>query len=355
MTRDSIFPVLSIDRDKIHWEDYLHRLTPIDSFENVRVKREDCFAPLGMGGINGGKVRQLLWVFGKYIAELKGQSGGVLMAGSVRSPLLARVPVVARHLGLPCHLVIASDPELSSTKNESVKIARRMQATFSRCPVGYNPALQRMAARLHEKEEFRRHYLMEYGLSIGGANERVEEFYRFASEQTQNIPEDIETLLLPAGSCNTLLAVIYGLAVRRPARLRDVILFGIGPNRIAWFEERIKTLESVSGVQIGNLFRRDYKHNRPLQEQFNVSAATAPYRLAHYDLHTTGFAGWGDEMPASIGGLRLHPLYEGKIWNYMQKNSDEFGGVLRSEHVLLWTVGGEASCAAMEPHLGGSL
>jgi hypothetical protein len=347
MIERSIFPIFSLDRNKIHWEDYIGELTPIDTAGTLRVKREDCFAPLGYGGVNGGKVRQLLWVLTRYM-QTAVTPKGILMAGSVKSPLLARVPVVARHLGLPCHLVIGADPVKSAMKNESVKIATRMGATFSQSKVAYNPALQRMVRQLHEQEMFRNYYLMEYGLSIGGTSERIHDFYKFGAEQVRNIPDDIETLLLPAGSCNTLISVLYGLALYQPARVREIVLFGIGPNRIAWYEERLKIIESVSGIPLSDLFARDYMHNRELQEQFG-NGTSGKYKLRHYDLHTTKFAGWGNEMPANLNGLELHPLYEGKIWNYMQRNRAEFSNILESGHALLWMVGGPAKCSAMEP------
>ena len=88
----SLFPVFSLDRRVSCWEDYLDVQTPIEEFEGLRVKRDDYFAPLGPGGINGGKVRQLVWLLARYRheQEASGRAQGVLMGGSVKSPNLAR-------------------------------------------------------------------------------------------------------------------------------------------------------------------------------------------------------------------------------------------------------------------------
>ena len=62
MESESIFDVLSIDRNKVKWEDYISVLTPIERIGDMHFKREDLFAPLGVGGINGSKLRQAIYL-----------------------------------------------------------------------------------------------------------------------------------------------------------------------------------------------------------------------------------------------------------------------------------------------------
>jgi hypothetical protein len=57
----SIFPVLALDRAQVQWEQHLGELTPWENRDGVWFKREDYFAPLGYGGPNGSKMRQLIW------------------------------------------------------------------------------------------------------------------------------------------------------------------------------------------------------------------------------------------------------------------------------------------------------
>src|SRR5581483_1933180 len=120
--------------------------------------------------------------------------------------------------------------------NENVRIAAQLGAYFWRSQAPYNPALQRMARELHAKPEFANYYLIEYGLSVDGAPARIEAFYRFCSEQARSIPDDVDTLLVPAGSCNTTVSVLYGVARFRPKGLKRVVLIGVGPPRIEFFE-----------------------------------------------------------------------------------------------------------------------
>lgn len=64
----TVFPICTIDRQDIKWEDYLYELTPVEFHADSKTgkgcyfKREDYFAPLGYGGLNGSKLRQAIYL-----------------------------------------------------------------------------------------------------------------------------------------------------------------------------------------------------------------------------------------------------------------------------------------------------
>lgn len=347
---NSIFPVLSLDRRLIRWEDHGLELTPVERRGTMWFKREDYYAPLGYGGINGAKVRQIVWLVQRYL-EQQPKKPGLLLAGSVRSPQLGRVSSVAKHFGLPALLVIGSQVR-TAIKHENVKIAVNMGAAFSTTRVAYNPALQRAARDLHARPEYSDYYLLEYGLSVEGSPERVEGFYRFCSEQVRSIPDDCETIFMPAGSCNSTIALLYGIARFRPPSLKRVILFGIGPTRIDWYEDRLRQLERTSGTPIASLFSRRYLHHPELATKYGEeSGGPLKYDLLHYDLHASKYASYQDEMPASYEGIDLHPTYEGKMLTYMRERPDHFADLVEGGKALFWIVGGEPRWDAMAPNV----
>jgi hypothetical protein len=92
----SIFNVLSIDRTQVHWEDYIYQLTPVEHIGGIWWKREDKFAPLGPGKINGSKLRQLIWLFSQQ------QNSGVASGAVTASPQLLMVAACAKHWSIAC-------------------------------------------------------------------------------------------------------------------------------------------------------------------------------------------------------------------------------------------------------------
>lgn len=85
---NSIFPVLSIDPDESKWEDHLFDLTPVEKVGDMWFKREDKFAPLGYGGINGSKLRQAIWLVLEQSKIEKSEVSSLISGASIKSPQL---------------------------------------------------------------------------------------------------------------------------------------------------------------------------------------------------------------------------------------------------------------------------
>jgi hypothetical protein len=175
--------------------------------------------------------------------------------------------------------------------------------------------------------------------------------HRLGAAQVGNVPGCVETVMLPAGSCTAAASVLFGIAEHRPAGLKRVILFGIGPNRLRFLEERLALLERASGLAVRHLFRRDYAHDRASQELYQ-QGGDPPYTLGFYDLHASGFTTYQDEVPAEYGGVELHPTYEGKVMSYVLSRPDLFGGLMNPT-TLFWVIGGKPRFDAIRGALGG--
>ena len=338
---DSIFKVKSIDRSDVHWENCLFDLTPVERVGNLYFKREDAFAPLGPNGINGSKLRQCIWLVADHL-KMHPETQGLLSGASVKSPQLSMSTLVAAHYGLPAVQVIGATKPATACKHENIAIAAWAGARFVIEKVGYNPFLQSKVHKLHATDAFKDYFCLEYGIALNHNSNpacQVEKFHRVGSEQVRNLPKHIETIIVPAGSCNSCISVLYGIARFRPAALRRVILVAIGPNRIDFIEQRLGVLEQASGLQIRNLFHRTFKHNPEKDALYNTGPA--PYELVHYDTYGTGYAKYGDQMRFTLGDIEFHPTYEAKMMNYLHDNPGEFRHLM-NEKTLVWIVGSMA-------------
>lgn len=349
----SVFDRLSLDRDVVKWEDYLLVPTPVELIDGIYFKREDKFAPLGYGGVNGSKLRQCIYLVNNYVNKAP-KAAGVISGASVKSPQLAASTVVARHYGLPTVLVIGATNPKAALKHENVAVAARMGARFEIIKVGYNPALQSKVVSMTREPPYSEYYHLEYAISMSSERhslEEIEEFHRIGANQVKGLPSEIMTLVIPAGSCNTTCSILYGLALHPPPNLRYVYLIGVGPSKIDFVEERLGQIEKVTGLEIRSLFRRVFFHHPEKAEQYNDgNSEAAPYLMYHYDLHSSKFTTYQEEIPWSHGGLEMHPTYEGKVMKYLSKYIPS----ILSSRTCIWNVGSKPTRKAMEEFLPSS-
>jgi Pyridoxal-phosphate dependent enzyme len=332
MTPGSVFPTLSLDRQEVRWEDHLTALTPVTQGESGRwYKREDHFAPLGYGGINGSKLRQLIHLVHAYRQE--GGVAGLLTGASVLSPQVSMAALVARHYQLSATIVLGATGPDTCGRHENVAIAQAAGATLRFVPVGFNPALQRAVATLARQPEYQAHYRLHYGITTPTAATptQLAGFHLVGAHQVHNVPDDVQVLVMTLGSGNTATSVLLGIALQRPAALRRVVLLGVGPSRLDWTLDRLDRLGGHLGLDVAGCF-----------------GPGGPVALEVHDLHAEGFARYHQRMPYQVDGITLHPTYEGKALAYLDRHRDRFGWWWHATgEVLFWIVGSEPSRQAM--------
>lgn len=295
-------------------ETMIKELTPWEKRGGIFFKREDKFAPFGEGGPNGAKLRQIIHLFDKH----RGNATHVMTAASILSPQHSMTAALAARYELPSLHIIGATTVEKAARYPNIKMALGLGAQFEAIPVAYNPALQAHLAKKRRPDTF----VVEYGISAPGGDspkvEDLEAFHMVGARQVGNLPEEIKTLIVPAGSCNSLTSVLYGLSFDSK-NVTKVVSIGIGPNKVEWTKKRLEML----GVT-----RFDFEWNTKVS------------------LHDSGFAAYGDRMEEKYEGIRFHPTYEGKIIRWMKKNE----ALVPDSGLGFWIVAGEADEAVMQPY-----
>lgn len=282
-------------------------LTPVELRNGLWYKREDLHRS-EKWGVNGAKYRAAQHLISQ--AKERG-ADTVVSAASVLSPQSAMAAVVAGENGMFCNVIVGGTTPEKAIKHLSIKVAQDAGATLYGIPVGYNPALQKAALQMAEMPGAWR---LPYGITTppDSTEEDIEAFLRVGSPQTQNLPDDVETIILPFGSGNTAAGVLYGLHDSAPARLKRVVLVGIGPDRQDWVAGRLK--------RVGR------------------NLAPEGVEIQHRALHPV-FATYSDRMKETLDGIVMHPTYEGKVVRYLNMSQPGWWAA-RDEKALLWIVGG---------------
>jgi hypothetical protein len=280
-------------------------LSPVQNRNGRLYKREDLYR-LG-NGVNGSKLRACQHLIGQ--AAARGATR-VISAASVLSPQNAMAATVAAQYGLPCTVILGATNPTACQRHPSVRLALDAGAEIEHVKVGYNPYLQRAAAKLTAQTPGAFH--LPYGISTppSATTDDLRAFAAVGGEQTANLPADVRTLVIPFGSGNTAAGILYGLAHNAPLpHLERLVLVGIGPDRRDWLTRRLQILGVVA-------------------------------RWTHwYDLHGTGWATYGDKMPTTEDGIAMHPTYEGKVVRYLNEKQFHWW-TERDNTTCLWIVGG---------------
>lgn len=348
-----------LDRPGVRWEESIWEVTRVDwpVQHRIRYKREDTFAPLGYGGINGSKLRQLIYLVDRYCREeaeyglrADGTVAGIITGASVLSPQVSMAALVGRHYGLPVVVVLGATSHATAGRHPNVAIAQAAGADFIYTPVAYNPTLQRQVTAIAQRPEFAGWYRLHYGITTPeeASDEDVAAFHAVGAHQVApDQLQGVRTLVMTMGSANSCTSVLYGIAKQRPRDLERVVLLGVGPTRLKWLQERLEAIGRAEGADITGLYHRRY-HDHPDLEAAHQT--DGPITIEHHDLHATGFATYQDKMPAHADGIDFHPTYEGKAIRWLNRRMPRWWADADGD-TLFWIVGSEPRPEAMRETL----
>lgn len=325
---DSIFSILTLDKSVSKWIDSLYTLTPVEWHDGLYFKREDKFAPLGYGSINGSKLRQCLWLVDTWYNQgIRGVISGSV-AGSPQHPMIAGL---CKHYNLGC---LIATPVVDNSKYLNMAMAEEYGAKFYKTNIGYARALESISYKLAKR--LPAHAVLETNITVDERRNpaiRISAFHEVGAHQVKNIPQDVESIIIPSGSCNSVTSILYGLAVNNFPNLKNVVMLGIGnngSNNLNYVSRRLEIIGSYLGVNI-----KDEFHFPWLRKPKNPK-----YKVHHFDINGSGFCQYSDLMPAQISNIEFHPRYEGKCINFMNENPELFDEFL-AKKALFWIVGSE--------------
>jgi len=278
------------------------KLTPIQQHNGIYYKRDDFYAPFGENSINGGKVRQAVQLFDAIAEDVKNNhNGGVVTATSVHSPQGAIIAKIAQEHGLKCIVAVGG------TKPETLYTHHLMRLTKSYGADIRNVAGHGMTtvidARIKDTIIPETGYkLIKFAISLESNPEAI---FDGVTEQVQNIPDELDNLVVPVGSGIQFTGIIRGLQ-KYNKKVKRVI--GIA------FVDRRKNIDK---------YLDGFKY-----ENFPEEVIEFP----EYELYLTKYA-YSKPIWEKVGDDLMDEIYEGKAHKWMRENIDE------NEKTLFWIVG----------------
>ena len=273
-----------------------HDITPVQQIGAMFFKRDDLYAPFGVGGVNGGKLRQCMMLI--EAALKRADWKGIMTYCSVHSPQGPITAAAARYYGLPCIVAYGGVSKYSVATMQMPRLCMSYGAKIE--VVAASGRHNVLKARAEAIAEARGYFVVQYGINLDDYGEVL---LGAVAEQTQNIPDGLDDLYITCGSGITASGVIVGLE-RHEKNVKNIHLVATAFDR----QEKVRATLRRFGVD------RDF--------------------IYHDLFHTPGFA-YEKRQLLRVGGIKLHPNYEAKTMKYILEHK------LNTRNALMWIVGAE--------------
>jgi hypothetical protein len=304
--------------------DTLYDLTPTTLTAGMWFKREDLYQPFLPSRVNGSKLRQAIYLVDKQVKQHN--ITGVVSGAVGASPQHAFISTICQAYGIGC-IIVSGTKEVAG--HEYLELAQQNGAFYHHSKVGYAKTLQATAEKIAAK--MKGHWLLETNITLDekrNSAAEIEQFHRVGAFQVQNIPDAVDTLIIPAGSCNSATSVLHGLTMYQNA-VKRVVLMGIGhygSKDIHYVQRRLESFNP------GSRDTYDWGIDAP--------AAQGRIKIEYYNLNGSGFCSYADLMPEQVADIDFHPRYEGKIIRYF-KQHPELRERYWNKGSMFWVVGGK--------------
>lgn len=284
-------------------------LTPVEILTDDPIfkyaKRDDYYRPFKDVPLSGGKVRQAIYLIGSNQEEITDSCcGNVWTSTSISSPQGIIIGKVARYFGFDSKLFVgAMTSPATLRKNPMMMLAYKCGATINcDCLQAYEAPLHNQMLRT-ASELGTNYYDVKFGINLDTSPDAL---VMSTAYQVQNIPDYLDNLVVPSGSCIILSGVVLGC-----------VLYG-------------KNVKNIIGVQISG-YDRTKRVDQTLAG-YNIEGVGKSYQMYlskdyEYSRHLNKFYIDG-------GRIRLDPLYESKAYDYVKKHMSLEGG-----ENLFWIVG----------------
>ena len=283
-------------------------ITPVELYDNIYYKRDDYFKPFGDYHVNGGKVRQALIMFEKYIDDIKSKyNNGVITVGSVHSPQSANIAKVAEFHEVKCITCVGGTKPENLDKHHMMKLTKHYGCEI-KIVAGHGMS-NVIHARMRELAKDNGYMVIEQGELL---EKNPSEMLYATADQVENIPDELDNLVVATGVGIQLMGILLGLK-KFNKKVKRIHSICVGPTR----EKHMKRYENeLLKTQDGMVWDKPESLNL---NEFTMLSHKSPYGKGH------------DYM---VNDSYIDDIYEGKAYQWMQENVDT-----ANEKTLFWCVG----------------
>ncbi len=281
-------------------------LTPIEKItDNFYVKRDDLFVPYSDLPINGGKVRQCISLIENNLDYIKSECNNwVYTSGGILSPQSVILARVCKEYGINFKFFrgCTSTPKSNNLLDICEHLGGIIDSSTKQCfEVNLNYTIEQ--CKLNGEKFFH----VKFGINVENDRDSI---IGSVAEQVKNIPSDIDTIIVPCGSCIMISGIIDGV-------------------------RKYKKNCKIIGIQIAG-----YDRSKDIDNMINNNIFDSLENNVSYELRISKDYRYSRPIKRNINDIELDNYYESKALDYYDKYmKSEF----ENKKVLFWIVGNSTS------------
>jgi len=292
-------------------------LSPIQEYNKVLYKRDDLFSPFD-NGVNGGKARQAISLLTNNLKYIQKECNNtVITATNIDSPQGIIISTVANSLGIKS--IVAFGYHWGKDKlikknhlvQESIKAGGIIEIVAA---ASYTSTVN---SAVHKIVGEKNYFPIKFGIN---ATRNADSIFGVIENQVQNIPKDLDLLLIPVGSGLIFTGIIRGL-----------LKYNIKPKRIVGILSGMDCIKDIENNL--SLYNVKNKCETSSLDDFYEKEYVLEYELykSDIDYHKKIFI----NEPFNID-----PIYEAKTITWFNKEVEKNNISLEDKN-LIWIVGNQ--------------
>ncbi len=273
-------------------------LTPVEEYDGIYFKRDDKYMPFDDVPLSGGKVRQACSLVIDNYEHIKNECEGLIATPtSMSSPQGVIIARVAKEFGFHSLVLYGGSNKKSILKNNLAICTAYLGAKLNfNTKSGYDKNIQ---ANLKKRMEGGlKCFNVKFGINL---TKNPNSIIKAIGHQVQNIPDNLDMLVIPCGSAITACGILWGLQEYNKKPKKIYLIQISGYSRVKEIEDAEQAL-NIKFPSFDFIIDKTYKYNKRV-------------RLA-------------------FGGGYMDPIYESKAYDYMLKHLEYKG-----KKVLFWIIG----------------
>ena len=298
-------------------------LSPVEEYDGVLYKRDDLFSPFG-NGVNGGKARQATSLINNNLKFIQEKcSNTIITATNVDSPQGTIISTVSNWFGIRSIVAFGySWGDVDKLKSKNLLVEKAIEAGGEIqiiAKASYTSVVNKAVSDIVKDKGY---FPIKFGIN---ALDNEDSIFGVIMHQVQNIPKDLDLLVIPVGSGLIFSGIIKGL-----------IKYNIKPKRVVGILSGMDSTKDIH-KNLENFDVKDVNEDTSFNDFFDEDDKGL---FLEYELYKSEINYHKKKIIDEP--FQIDPIYEAKTIIWFNEEVEK-GNISLQDKNLIWIVGNQSA------------